>query len=100
VLLDLSDPAFVPFNSAARQLVFSETGRAVTTVVVDGRVVVRDGRVTSVDEQALRLELEARMPAYRQEFERMKRELRPLERAFEEQAKHVNARDVGIDRFL
>src|SRR6185503_12089671 len=57
VLLDLADPSFVPFNSAARQLVFSETGRAVKTVVVDGRVVLRDGRITTVDEPALQREL-------------------------------------------
>ena len=30
--------AYLPFNSAARQLVFSETGRGVHTVMVDGEV--------------------------------------------------------------
>ena len=57
VLLDLTDPSFVPFNSAARQVVFTESGRAVRTVIVDGRVVLRDGRVTTVDEAALRAEI-------------------------------------------
>jgi cytosine/adenosine deaminase-related metal-dependent hydrolase len=44
VLLDLTDPAWLPLNSATRQLVFSEAGRGVDTVLVDGRVVVRGGR--------------------------------------------------------
>lgn len=57
VLLDLTDPAFVPFNSAARQVVFTEAGRAVRTVLVDGRVVCDGGRVTTVDEAALRSEI-------------------------------------------
>ena len=35
--------AYLPFNSAARQLVFSETGRGVQTVLVDGRVVLTRG---------------------------------------------------------
>ena len=35
-ILDLNEPAFVPFNSAARQLVFAEGGRAVETVFVAG----------------------------------------------------------------
>ena len=36
MILDLKEPAFVPFNSAARQIVFSEAGRAVETVLVGG----------------------------------------------------------------
>ena len=43
-ILDLNEPAFVPFNSAARQIVFAESGRAVETVFVAGRPVVRNGQ--------------------------------------------------------
>ncbi|WP_376099580.1 amidohydrolase family protein [Roseomonas sp. CCTCC AB2023176] len=57
VLLDLADLAWQPFNSATRQLVYSETGRGVRTVLVDGEVVVRDGHLTRVDEAAFRAEL-------------------------------------------
>src|SRR5215470_6714983 len=51
MILDLNDPAFVPFNSAARQIVFSECGRAVETVLVGGRPVVRAGKLVTVDEE-------------------------------------------------
>ena len=37
VLIDTNDPVYVPFNSAARQLVYGEGGRAVETVIIDGR---------------------------------------------------------------
>jgi cytosine/adenosine deaminase-related metal-dependent hydrolase len=57
ILIDLKDTAYLPYNSAARQLVYSESGRGVHTVIVDGRVVVRDRRVTTVDEDALRREV-------------------------------------------
>jgi cytosine/adenosine deaminase-related metal-dependent hydrolase len=57
VLIDLDDLAWQPFASATRQLVFSETGRGVQTVIVDGRVVLRDGRLTTVDEAEFRAEL-------------------------------------------
>jgi 5-methylthioadenosine/S-adenosylhomocysteine deaminase len=100
VLLDLGDPSFVPFNSAARQVVFSETGRAVETVIVEGRVVVRDRRMTTVDETALQRELAAIMPAYRAELDAAVKAIAPLARAFEEQARRVDAEDVGLDRFL
>jgi guanine deaminase len=43
-------PSSVPLHS----LVYVETGASVDTVLVDGRVVVEDGRVTTVDEDRLR----------------------------------------------
>ena len=49
VLYDLDRPRWVPFNDPAQQLVFAETGDSVHTVLVNGRVVVKEGRVTSVD---------------------------------------------------
>jgi 5-methylthioadenosine/S-adenosylhomocysteine deaminase len=55
-LLDLSETAYVPLNDAVRQLVYSESGRGVHTVIVDGSVVVEDRRVTSVDCGALAAE--------------------------------------------
>ncbi|MCC6472143.1 MAG: amidohydrolase family protein [Burkholderiales bacterium] len=99
VLLDLADPSFVPFNSAARQIVFSETGRAVHTVIVDGRVVVRERCTTTLEERSLQEALAEAMPAYRAEFRRVERELEPLARAFAAQAARVNACDVGIERY-
>ena len=50
VLIDLSDFAYLPFNSAARQLVYCETGRAVHTVLVDGNVVVENGELTTINQ--------------------------------------------------
>ena len=68
-IIDLSDPSFVPLNSAARQLVFSECGRSVESVVVDGRVVVRDRRITTVDERSLREEVSGLMKSLRKDLE-------------------------------
>ena len=34
MILDLNEPAFVPLNSAVRQIVYAEAGRAVETVLV------------------------------------------------------------------
>jgi guanine deaminase len=56
-ILDLRDPSFVPLNSVARQIVFTETGRAVETVIVGGRVVVRNRKLTTIDERALQDEV-------------------------------------------
>jgi 5-methylthioadenosine/S-adenosylhomocysteine deaminase len=57
VLIDLNDVAYLPYNSAARQLVYTESGRGVESVMVDGRMVVRNRVVKSIDEDALRREV-------------------------------------------
>ena len=67
MILDLNEPAFVPFNSAARQIVFSETGRAVETVLVGGRPVVRNGKLVTVDEGALADAAESIAPQFRRD---------------------------------
>ena len=67
MILDLRQPSFVPFNSAARQIVFSESGRAVETVLVGGRPVVRNGKLLTVDEAALAAEVEKLAPAFRRD---------------------------------
>jgi 5-methylthioadenosine/S-adenosylhomocysteine deaminase len=51
--IDLADPSWRPLNSAVRQLVYGETGRAVRHVMVQGSLVVRDGRMVSIDENSL-----------------------------------------------
>ena len=66
-ILDLNEPAFVPFNSAARQIVFAESGRAVETVFVAGRPVVRDGKLVTLDEAALAAEAAEISPAFRRD---------------------------------
>ncbi|HEV8719462.1 MAG TPA: amidohydrolase [Candidatus Binatia bacterium] len=42
-----------PLNNVIHQLVYCEGGESVDTVLVDGEIVVRDGRLTWVDEDAL-----------------------------------------------
>jgi 5-methylthioadenosine/S-adenosylhomocysteine deaminase len=100
VLLDLDDLAYQPFNSAARQVVYAETGRGVRSVLVDGVPVLRDGTVTTVDEHALRGELAELMPGFRNDFAaastRMQPAIAPLLQALEA----VSVVDVGVRRLL
>jgi cytosine/adenosine deaminase-related metal-dependent hydrolase len=53
VLLDLGASYYHPRNDLVQHLVFCEAGSSVRTVLVDGRVVLDEGRVTTVDEAAL-----------------------------------------------
>jgi len=53
VLLRRDTAAFTPLNDAMSQLVFCENGSSVDTVIVNGEIVVHDGRLTKVDEMAV-----------------------------------------------
>jgi cytosine/adenosine deaminase-related metal-dependent hydrolase len=67
-LLDLNDIVYMPLNSASRQVVYGEAGRGVRHVIVGGEPLLRDGRLTRLDEDALRQELAALMPKFREDF--------------------------------
>jgi cytosine/adenosine deaminase-related metal-dependent hydrolase len=53
VLHDRDRPEWTPLLNVANQLVWSADGRGVHTVLVDGRVVVDDYRLTTIDEHDL-----------------------------------------------
>lgn len=100
-LLDLTDPSYLPMNSAARQVVYSEAGRAVRLVMVDGRVVVEDGRVTTVDEAALREELAARiMPRLRADRDKVLEQAAKIYPYILDADRRMWAEDVGVHRYL
>jgi cytosine/adenosine deaminase-related metal-dependent hydrolase len=100
VLIDLADPAYMPFNDAARQLVFSESGRGVETVIVDGRVVVRDRRLTTLDERALREELIEIMARFRRDFATLSALNRAAEPYLLQANRNTLALDLGVERHL
>jgi guanine deaminase len=59
IVLLRADSAFLrPLNDAMAALVYRETGADVDTVLVDGKVVMRGGRVLTVDEERLRARAE------------------------------------------
>jgi cytosine/adenosine deaminase-related metal-dependent hydrolase len=53
VVYRLDAPWWVPVNDIVTQMVFAETGASVDTVLIDGRVVVANGVVTTFDVDAL-----------------------------------------------
>ena len=71
VLIDLNDVAYLPYNSAARQLVYTETGRGIDAVIVDGRPVIRDRKVTSIDEDGLRREVADLMRHFVEDYDKI-----------------------------
>lgn len=100
VLLDLNDTAYLPFNSAARQLVYTETGRSIDTVIIDGRVVVKDRKVTTIDEDALRAEVADYMKGFIADHEEIVRSRASAVPYMLDAHRRVWSTDVGMNRFM
>jgi 5-methylthioadenosine/S-adenosylhomocysteine deaminase len=58
VFLDLADVNYLPFNNPPMQVVNAESGGAIDSVMIDGRMVFEGGRMLTVDEAKLRSDVE------------------------------------------
>src|SRR6185312_4074491 len=99
-VIDLTDPSFVPLNSVARQLVFTESGRGVETVIVDGRVVVKDRKVTTIDEDALRREVADLMRHFIADYDAVVASRRRALPYMLEAHRQMWGPDIGLNRFM
>lgn len=99
-LLDLGRPSYLPFNSAARQTVYSEAGAAVHTVLVDGRVVLEGGRLTMTDEDALRDAVEEEAIDLRRDFAAVNARFEEVYEYLQEAWLRSWQEDIGIARTI
>lgn len=98
LVLDLASPSFTPCHDLRNHLVYCENGSSIETVMVNGEVVVQDGRLTRVDERALLAELRSLMPAFTAQHEATEAANRRLEPAFAAIHRRCNAMDIGLHR--
>src|SRR5262245_43543306 len=100
ILIDLHDAAYLPYNSAARQLVYTEAGRGVESVIVDGRVVMKDRKLTTIDEDALRREVADLMRHFVADYDAVVASRKRALPYMLEAHKQVWAPDIGLNRFI
>jgi 5-methylthioadenosine/S-adenosylhomocysteine deaminase len=100
LIIDLTDPSFVPLNSVARQMVFTESGRGVETVIVDGRIVVRDRKITTIDERALREEVAELMKELRKDIDAVVARNASMMPYLIEAHRKTWAVDIGLNRYV
>ena len=100
MIIDLSDPAYMPFNNATRQLVFSESGRGVETTIVNGRVVMRDRKMTTVNEAELRGELADLMVKFRHDHALVAAAGEAAQPWLLDALSRVTQHDIGIERLF
>src|SRR5262249_57670113 len=91
------DPSWSPCNSAVRQLVHVEAGRGVRHVIVDGAVVVRDRRLTTINEDEIYDAVEAVMPGFRKDFAAISERVRKLQPWLDEAHQRMVSTQLEID---
>jgi 5-methylthioadenosine/S-adenosylhomocysteine deaminase len=100
ILLDLDTHAFTPLNDLTRQLLHCEDGSSVRTTIVHGQVVFENGRITTVDERALRAEARELMAGYREQLADAKRHAAALEPAYRAMLERAARHPVPMQRRL
>ncbi len=100
ILLDLNTLAFTPLNDIYRQLVYCENGSSVVMTMIAGKIVVQDGKVLTVDEEAVKAEVHEMMKAYRVEATKAAQAASRLEPYYREMYLRCAARDVGMNRWV
>ena len=100
VLIDLNDTAYLPYNSAARQLVYTEAGRGVASVIVDGRMVMKERKVTTIDEGALRREVASLMRHFLADYDAIVESRKRALPYMREAHRRMWEPDVGMNRFI
>lgn len=100
VLFDLGTVPFIPLNNPLHQLVYCLPSSSVRTVFVEGKVVVQDGRMATVDEEALLAEGQELGRAF---VERSGATFQIAQQIFPAVAagyRHAVAQDVGVRRHI
>ena len=107
MFLDLNHVNLIPLNNAVNQLVHTEDGSAVDSVMVDGDFVLRQGQHTRVDISKIRQQIEmavedmARMNQQARQFcDQLEEHVGHFCIGLAQQSYHVHAmagRMIGVD---
>ncbi|HTV37686.1 MAG TPA: amidohydrolase family protein [Xanthobacteraceae bacterium] len=97
-LIDTKDPTFSPMNSVARQLVHIEAGRGVRHVIVDGKIVVRDRQLTTLDEATIYEAVKTVMPEFRRDFAAISRRVDKLQPYLDQAHRQIVSAELDLER--
>lgn len=99
IMIDLSGYDYMPINRLDHHLVYCENGAGIRMVVANGRIVVEDGTLTTVDEAAVFAELRELLPAHmaaHAELEKLNARYDPYLR---EMYRRATIQDIGMNRY-
>ncbi len=99
VLYDLNSTSFIPRGDLPIHLVYAEHGQSIRKVFINGKLVVADGTVLTVDESALLAELQDLLGEYDAERSEIYRQAERLLPAIEATYQKAMAQPLPIERF-
>jgi 5-methylthioadenosine/S-adenosylhomocysteine deaminase len=99
LLLDLSASTYTPMVDLASHLVYGEDGSSIRLVMVDGKIVVRDGAVRTVDEAAVLADVRTMLPDWLRSLEPVDAWARRLRPYVEAVYRRCAEEDVGFTRW-
>ena len=99
LLVDLDTLPFTPLHNLKRALVFCENGGSLKMTIVDGRIVVEDGEVLTVDEAALRKKVRGYTDRLSAQLDLMTESADRLAPYYREMYLKTSQKDVGMNRW-
>jgi 5-methylthioadenosine/S-adenosylhomocysteine deaminase len=100
LLVDLSTSTYVPMASLPGHLVHGEDGRSIRMVMVDGEIVVDNGRVLTLDEEAILREARELTSSWSASLDPAARWAERLRPYVDEMYRRCAETDVGFTRWL
>lgn len=100
ILLDLNTLAFTPLNDLRHQLVFCENGSSVVTTIIDGRVVMRDRKILTVNEEEIKAEARAMAGEFQAFMARCADAARDLDAHYRRMYLKATATEVPMQRWV
>jgi 5-methylthioadenosine/S-adenosylhomocysteine deaminase len=98
VFLDLKHINYTPLGNLAHQVVFSENGAAVDSVMIDGQLVMDRGRMTTIDEAKLHSEANAAAERLREANATLRRRSHRLQTAVAAFCRSFSCRTYHVHR--
>lgn len=99
LVLNMKTLNFTPLNDVRNHVVYCENGTSIEKVIVNGDVVVSNGKLTRVDEEALLEELRGYMPEFQAQHAKVEALNREFEPYFAEIHRRCCAQQIGINRY-
>lgn len=100
ILIDLNTLAFTPLNDLKRQLVYCENGSSVLMTMVAGKIVMENGKVLTVDEEAIKMEVRETMKELERDMQQTSLAANRLEPYYREMYFKCVQEDVGMNRWV
>jgi len=91
--------AFRPLNDVLNQMVYSENGSNLDTVLIDGEVVMRDGGLTGIDEAAILDEIAEVHAALAPQIAASEQQAGPINEIYERIIERCAAHDIANDTY-